>query len=163
MKNSKQLLTLFVIVVLVLAGFFAGMLVGLKRGEVRGAAQTRAKLQPIIDMAFPQPPQVLNSAGGVIKDIFGSKINLEINDPDDYLPHPDGSPRKKLMRSVLVSAATKITLVDYTKRDKRGNNPLVAAYRLADLKAGDTVNVKTSENIRNAQEFIANAIELIRY
>jgi hypothetical protein len=148
--SGKQVVTIAALVIMFAAGVFVGLGLGRRQGETLGAAAAEKKLQPLIDLAFPKPPAVIKSFGGTIKDIFGAKITLEIRDPDDYLPHTDGT-------------QPKITLVDYTKKDAQGNSPLQMALKLSDLKAGDQINVRSDQNIRDAKEFIATEIELIKY
>jgi hypothetical protein len=161
--SGKQVVTIAALVIMFAAGVFVGLGLGRRQGETLGAAAAEKKLQPLIDLAFPKPPAVIKSFGGTIKDIFGAKITLEIRDPDDYLPHLDGTQPKKELRSVLVASNTKITLVDYTKKDAQGNSPLQMALKLSDLKVGDQINVRSDQNIRDAKEFIATEIELIKY
>lgn len=161
--SAKKNLIIFVVLVLVAAGVLVGTLLGRRQGEVEGASRVREELQPLIDRAFPPPPPEITSFGGTIREIYGAKITLEIVDPDDYLPHTDGTPQKKETRYVLVSTATKITLVDYTKRDAAGVSPLVKSLNFSDLKVGDIVNVRSSKNIRDLQEFDASEIKVIKY
>ncbi|MDI6778895.1 MAG: hypothetical protein QME25_01685 [Bacteroidota bacterium] len=83
--------------------------------------QTKEDLKKLVDLAFPPPPAEIFSLSGVVKTIVGATIAMEVDDPEDYLPHPDGSPRRKQTRFASLLAETKITLIDTTQLDREGN------------------------------------------
>lgn len=139
-------------------GFFAGNL----RGEHQGAAVAEQKYAPLIDSAFPKPPAELTSLSGTVKSTYGATITLEVYDPDDYLPHADGSPRAKQTRSANVTGSTTYTLVNFGKLDKQGN-PARTTLTFKDIKEGDTVTVRAAANIKTAQTFDVTSVELVRY
>ena len=161
--QSRKVITALIVVAASAAALAIGLFWGKLQGEKEGAARVEGELRPLVDRAFPPPPPEIANFGGTIKDIYGAKITLEIIDPDDYLPHADGTPQRRENRYVLVSADTKITLVDYAKRDAAGVSPLISSLKLSDLKVDDVVSVRSDKNIRDLQEFDATTIELVKY
>ena len=152
----------FTITIVVLAALALALALGLALGRKQGGAKVEQKLSPLVDLAFPKPSDEIKNFSGTITKIYGAIINLEIVDPDDYLPHTDGTPYIKEIRLASISSATQITLVDYTKPDNRGN-PTITSIELSNLKTGDTITVQSDENIRDAKKFDVTRVELIRY
>lgn len=157
----KFLFVLLIILIAVTAVAF-GFYLGQKKGTTTGAIETETKLQPLVDLAFPKPPDDIRNFSGMIKGIYGATINLEINSPEDYLPHVDGTPRKKETRFASLTSKTKIVLIDSAKLDAQGN-PKITDLKLADLKAGDTITVRSEQNIKDAKKFDVTKIEMVRY
>lgn len=145
-----------VLILALIAGFVFGRWTGMTTQN-----NTVAKLQPLVDLAYPQPPQDMRSVTGVIENIYGATIMLQIDDPNDYLPHLDGSLRAKLTVSANTSSQTNYVSIDPTKFDKQGN-ATVTALKLSDLKQGNVVTVRSNQNIRNASSFDASEVQLIR-
>lgn len=143
-------------------GFYFGKQQGTKEGKQEVQTKVVEKLQSLVELAFPKPPDDIRSFSGTIKGIYGATINLEISDPDDYLPHTDGSPRAKEIRFASLFSSTKIYLIDTTKLDAQGN-PQRTELKLSDLKIGDAVTVRSNQNIRNAKKFDVTKIELVKY
>ncbi len=155
----------FIVIALIIGlglGFFFGQTVGQKTGIAQGITQTELKYKPALDSLYPAPPENLLSISGTVQKVYGAEVTLEINDPNDYLPHSDGTPVKKLSVVAETYANTKISLFDNTKSGKYGA-PEVTPAKLSDLNVGDSVNVKSSTNIRNATKFDAVEIDLIKY
>ena len=140
----------------------AGVALGFYFGQKQGAQKTEETLGALVDQVYPPPPEVMQAMGGTIKNIYGAIIDLEVLDLDDYLPHPDGSPRARELRFASVSGATEIVLVDYTNPQPDGS-PTVTPLTLSDLKPGDEVKVISDENIRDTQKFDVTRVEVIRY
>lgn len=155
MKKTIGIFTVLLIVVVAVA-------VGFYFGQGKGGQQAEQELKPLVDAAYPPPPEVMHSMGGVVKNIYGARIDLEVTSPDDYLPHLDGSPREKELRLVIVSGATEITFVDYTNPQPDGS-PTITPLKLSDLKPGDEIKVISDENIRDAKKFDVTRVEVIRY
>jgi hypothetical protein len=65
-------------------------------------------------------------------------------------------------RTVSVSVSTTYTDINYNRYDASGN-PVRSTFTLEDLKVGDTVVVRSEENIRNATSFEASAVERVTY
>jgi nitrogen fixation-related uncharacterized protein len=152
---ARKTLVLLIIIAVALAALVAGFLWGKDRGQTTGEEQYRY----LVDRAYPKPPPEMTSLSGTIKAIYGATIDLEIIDPDDYLPHPDGSPQKKEIRFVTITGSTNITLTDYTEPGYLEAKPLTQS----DIKVGDIIKVTSNKNIRDAEKFDAHAIEVIRY
>ena len=119
-------------------------------------------MRPAIEKVFPAPAPEIKTLSGVVKGVYGGTINLEIGDPDDYLPHADGSAPKREMRYVGVTSATKIYLVDMAKIDQSGG-AAKTTVALSSLRVGDGITVKSSQNIKDAKSFDVTEIELVRY
>ncbi|MEK7630108.1 MAG: hypothetical protein AAB432_01855 [Patescibacteria group bacterium] len=152
-SNGKKVLWVLVVVILIVAGFYFGQSTGVKK--------TEQKLEPIVNLAFPKPSSDIRNFSGTIKNVVGATINLEIRDPNDYLPHTDGTKPKTQIRFVNVTATTKILLIDATKRDKSGN-PTITNLKLTDLKAGDWITARSNQNVSDAQKFDATEIDLLK-
>lgn len=149
-------------ILLVLVFIVAGVALGFYIGKQQGEKEAENKLGGLIDMVFPKPPEIIHTVGGVVKSIFGATIDLEIIDPDDYLPHTDGSPQKKGVKSVLISGNTEIVLVNYIDPQPDGS-PTITPLTLADLNPGDEIEVTSDENIRDAKKFDVTRVEVIVY
>ncbi len=149
-------------ILLVVLFVVAGVALGFYFGQKQGAQKTEETLGALVDQVYPPPPEVMQAMGGTIKNIYGAIIDLEVLDLDDYLPHPDGSPRARELRFASVSGATEIVLVDYTNPQPDGS-PTVTPLTLSDLKPGDEVKVISDENIRDTQKFDVTRVEVIRY
>ncbi len=154
----KKTISVFVIILILVVAVALGFYFGQDSGE----QQAEEKLKPLVDAAYPPPPEVMHAIGGIVKNIYGATIDLEVIDPDDYLPHLDGSPQARELRFASVSDATEIAVVDYTNPQPDGS-PTITPIGLSDLKPGDEVKVISSENIRDAQKFDVTRVEVIRY
>lgn len=157
MEPNRNTLILIVAIALVV-----GLALGYFAGNASGSASTEQKFTPLLELAFPKPPTDIRSLSGTVKSMYGASISLEVRDPEDYLPHLDGSPHRTVARVAQVSAATTYTLIDYSKLNAQGN-PAYISRTLSDLKAGDVVIVRSNENIRDAETFDATAVELVKY
>lgn len=156
--NKKIALPLILLALGLVVGFAAGFY----QGERQGATTAENRLAPVIDLAFPKPSTEMFALTGAVKRVYGATIELEIDNPDDYLPHPDQSPRAKETRRANVTAATSYAIIDFSKFDATGN-PVRTAFALADLKESDIVTVRSTENIRNAESFDVTAVERVTY
>ena len=135
---------------------------GVYLGKNQGAKETTEKLSPLLDYAFPKPPDVIKSLSGKITGIYGGTVNLLVPDPNDYLPHTDNTPRATQTRFAPVTKDTKFFLIDYSKLSATGQ-PRIAGLKLSDLKVGDAVTVTSTENIKDAEKFDATEISLVKY
>ncbi len=154
MKQTKTLLISLLVVIVAIGAFFFGQ----KNGQ-QSAAPEVAQLKAIVNDTYPAPIET-KSLSGTIKSIAGARISLEITDPNDYLPHPDGSARKTETRLANVLSNTTYSLIDYNKIDKDGNF-LITKISLADLKIGDQITTHSSTNIKDAKSFDVIAIEKV--
>lgn len=154
----KKTVSIFAIILVLVVTVALGFYFGQDKGEQRAEEE----LKPLVDAAYPPPPEVMHSVGGVVKGIYGARIDLEVINPDDYLPHMDGSPREKELRLAVVSSATEIVIIDYTNPQSDGD-PMVTLIELSDLKPGDEVKVISEENIRDAKKFDVTRVEVIVY
>ena len=162
MSNSygflKALFVIMVAVITVSVGLFVGQGVGRKEG----VREVEAKLRPAIERVFPAPAPEIKVLSGIVKGVYGGTINLEIGDPDDYLPHADGSAPKRQVRYVGVTSATKIYLIDVQKIDRSGSITKTN-LALSALRVGDGITVKSDKNIKDAKSFEVTEIEVVRY
>ncbi len=160
-KNKIAILTVGSIVVAV-AVFLIGFWIGNENGKQAGTSATEAKYQPIVNAAFPEPPAVLTQVRTKITSIQGNNLTISMDDPSDYLPHLDNSPKKQVAKTVVIDQNTKIVKLDYSKMNKSGM-PLQSSLSVSDLKSGDVVVITTDSNIRTSGSFVAKQITLSVY
>lgn len=149
------------IIVLILV-FLVGGVIGYYVGMEKGKAVENEKLGGLVDLVFPKPPEKISSVSGMVTAIEGTSFTLETGDPDDYLPHTDGTPQKKINREVRILPDTKILLIDSTKIDAQGN-PSITNMSASEIKTGDALTVRTGANIRTESSFDATQIEIVKY
>lgn len=160
--NKKSNAPAVIAAVALIIGFCIGFFAGNLRGRSEGTKTAEEKYAPIVDSAFPRPPEEMLSLSGIVEDIYGASIALEVADPDDYLPHTDGSRRAKQTRTANVLGNTFYTIVDFGKLDKQGN-PTRTPITFGDIAVGDTITVSAATNIKTAQAFDVTAVEVIKY
>ncbi len=158
--NKKILITGGV--ALVVAFGIAGYFVGEGRGMAEGTLQGEAKYKNVVEAIYPKPPKELHSIIGTVTAIYGATLQLEANNPTDYLPHTDGSPRVKETLMANTTPATKYVLVDYSSIDTRGN-PKTRSLAFSAIKTGATITVETAANIMTAQRFDVTKVTLVKY
>ena len=149
-------------VVLVVVFGIGGFFIGQGRGMAEGTVQGEAKYKNVVEAIYPKPPQELHTLIGTVTAIYGAGLQLEVNDPTDYLPHTDGTPRAKQARTANTTPDTKYVLVDYSQLDKNGN-PKTSSLSFSDIKAGMTVTVESADNILTAQSFTVTKVTLVNY
>lgn len=154
---NKTALILLVVLLVV-----AGVALGFYFGQNQGAQKVEETLKALVNQVYPPPPEIMQVMGGTIKSVHGATIEFEVLDLDDYLPHPDGSPRRKEIRFANLSSKTEIVLINYTKPQPDGS-PTISSLKRSDLKQGDDIKVTSDENIRDAKKFDVTRVEVIRY
>jgi hypothetical protein len=147
---------------IVVASLLAGLVIGFYFGGVFGFNKARNEDKAILDMAFPPPPSEIYSLSGTIEGFQGRRINLLIQDVDDYLPHTDGSDKKMSKRYADPLSDTEFVIIDYTILDDSGD-PTTTAISIDALVAGDQVIVRSNENIRDAKKFSVTRVERVIY
>lgn len=152
MKQTKAILIPLLVVVLIAGAFWAG-----RQTNKKETSTELQKLTDIVEDIYPTPTEI-KALNGTIKGIVGARISLEISDPNDYLPHTDGSAAKKEVRSANVLSNTTYSLIDNSKLDKDGNLT-VTKISLADLKAGDKITVRSNVNIKDLKSFDVITVE----
>jgi ABC-type cobalt transport system substrate-binding protein len=150
-----------VFIIVALLALILGGVIGYFIGQANGNQAAANKYLPIINVAFPAPSGTLYNLMGTVQSVYGATIALTVQDPSDYLPHVDGSPRVTQNRNANTSPSTQYFSIDNTHLDKSGN-PTITPITLADIKPGDTVMVKSSENIFSAGSFDATEVDLIK-
>lgn len=161
----KKEYLIFIVAVLVIAITAIGVWVGFEFGKKESISQDKEqieKLTGLVDLVFPPPGETISTLTGTIKAMYGATIHLEVNDPEDYLPHTDGSQLKKRLRFASLIGTTKILLIDSTQIDENGN-PKITELKQSDLKVGDVITVRSEQNIKSAEKFDVTRIELVRY
>lgn len=151
------LLAMVIIVGIAYSGFYFGTI----QGEKKGSLAMEMRLAPLLNNAYPRPADDIRFLDGIVKSVSGSKIDLEIDNIDDYIPHLDGTSRLKDTRYVVVSDKTKITLVDLGNFTSSGQ-PQRTAIKLSDVKSGMSATVRSATNVRNLKTFDATDIEVIK-
>ena len=163
--KTKNIVLVIVVIALLALVLTLGLSLGKKQAVKESGAEkeeTIEKLKSLVDLACPKPPSEIKTFSGTIKGIYGATIDLEIIDPEDYLPHTDGTPQRKEVRFANVSSATTFTFNDYTTPDGR-ENPTITTIELSDLKIGDKISVRSDQNIRDAEKFDVTRVELVKY
>ena len=137
---------------------------GFYLGRVQGVATIRdeaEKLTNIVETIYPPPPEEMHRMSGEVTERIGAEFTLEFDDPADYLPHLDGSPREKTTRRVMMNAETSVKLFDYTKLDQYGS-PAISNADASAVQVGSVVRVETEANIRDEENFLATSVEVVR-
>ncbi len=156
LKSVKGPFVAFVFVVVAFGG-------GFYLGKVQGTADLQKKaddLTKIVQVVYPPPPEVIHTMSGTVTDRYGAVFTAQFDDPADYLPHLDGSPRAKVTRQVTMDAATQVRTIDYTKVDRYGS-PTIATSTAAAVMKGSSVKFTTDANIRDSQTFTATSVDVI--
>lgn len=156
-RTASTILVIALLAIVLIVGYT----IGNSRGVSTGKDEVKQELQPIVDVAYPKPPEVAYAVSGTVRGVYAPTIHVEVTDPDDYLPHTDGSPRRTAIRYITVTADTKITLTDSTKFDAYGN-PLVRTIAAQDIHPDDRLTVRSSINIRNELKIDADLLEVLR-
>lgn len=147
-----------VIAVSLVAGGVGGFLYG--KGAAKGEAMK--EVRAILDLAYPPPSENVKTASGVVREVGEGQMKITIDDPMDYLPHIDNSPRKKIDLAVKTTAATEYYLTDYTKFDENGN-PKTMKIRLEDFKVGEKVALTADSSVTESGTVTAVKLEITRY
>lgn len=158
--NPQKKTTLTILIGVILLALI--LAIGFSLGKKQGANETKRNLTPLLNYAFPPPPAEIKTLSGKVTGLSGATIYLEVADPNDYLPHTDGTPRATETRYVGVTKDTAIRLLNYGRIDRQGL-PQITALKLSDLKVGDAITVQSEENIKNAEKFDATEINLVKY
>lgn len=151
---DKHKKTVYVII-LVAAGLVIGLLIGfLTFGMWAGKKQSdeAKRMENIVNAVAPKPADVIQSGTAVITRISGDTLELTMNDPEDYIPHLDGTDTKKITRTGILNSQTQITFVNPIKIDTAGKME-EKTMNASDLKAGDTIYITTDKNIRTEKTF----------
>lgn len=149
MKKTSIVLAVLAIIVLVVA-------VGYNLYTTMQAQKAQLAQQDETLKYYPKPADVIKNSGGTVASIFGALVNVETNDPADYLPHTDGTPVKRLTTGLNVTKNTQITIVTLS------TGGTSKAAKLSDIKVGDSVRYWTDSNIRTTQLVDATMIQIIR-
>ncbi|MCL4404027.1 hypothetical protein M1432_01670 [Patescibacteria group bacterium] len=150
---NKSLLIAIAVVILIVGG-----VIGYFIGQMNGRQAASNEYLPIVNMAFPAPSGTLNDLQGTVENVYGATISLTVQKPSDYLPHPDGSPRATETVNANTGPNTQFVSISL---DKNGN-PVRTPITLADIKSGDTVMVKSAQNIFSATTFDVTEVDLIK-
>lgn len=149
-------------VVFIILALIIGLAGGAYAGYYYGKTQGTKNLRDVVNLVFPEPPKEVFAVSGVLKQAVGAQLTLETADFDDYLPHADGTPSKKITRQVFLSNATKITMLHPASIDSKGNMKQ-ETISATDLKEGMMVTIRSKENIRDAKSIEASEVEVVQY
>ncbi len=153
MKNKKSFASAAVVFLVV--GLLIGFWSGSAWSKQAGRTAAEKQLMPLVNLAFPKPPADIRSLTGAVNSVYGATINLEIDDPADYLPHLDGAPRATQTRFANVTPDTKFVVVS-------GGQVTTKPFSLSDLKPSDIITVRSGSNIREAQKFDVMEIDVVK-
>ena len=152
MENKKTVILCVIFLAIgLLVGFFGGNALGNQNGQ----ATAEKKYSPLVDLAFPKPADDIRSLTGTVMSISGATINLKADDPADYLPHPDGSPRATKTVSANVTPDTKYVFVVNGKTKTTPSS-------ISDIKNGDVITVRANTNIKDTVRFDAAEIDVVK-
>lgn len=147
------------IVLAIVAGiavvFGLGYYVGTKGILSGGSNSAGARCLAVIDSVFPKPPDIIKNASGVVKGVYGALLSVEMANPDDYIPHTDGTPAQTLSVGLNINSQTLVRMANAS-----GVAPVTA--KLSDIKVGDTVRFWSDSNIRGAKQVDATLVQIIR-
>ena len=153
---NKSLLIAIAVLILIVGG-----VIGYFIGQTNGSQVAADKYLPIINAAFPAPSGPIYTLQGTVQNVYGATIAITVNDPSDYLPHLDGSPRATQTRQANTTPNTVYFELNSTKLDSQGN-PIKTSISLSDIKPGDAVMVKSTQNIFSATTFDVTEVDLIK-
>lgn len=159
-NTPKIILYILAVIVLLGVGFASGFYTGKKNGEKminKEIAQKSEEYKKIVDIAYPKPPDEIFEISGRVISKGDDYVVINTIDPDDYLPHPDNSPRKMLERKVKVDKNTNIIFVDLTKMNPDGT-AFASKTSLNSINVNDLITVRSNDNIKYATEFTATEI-----
>ncbi len=106
-------------------------------------------------------PQDVRLISGTVLGVAGGTIQLKGFDPEDYLPHNDGAPRKEKTWFVTVTRDTKIVYFSELDLDANGL-PRTSAAKISDIKSGMAVSVVTASNALTGIEVDAEEVRVLR-
>ncbi|MDI6821147.1 MAG: hypothetical protein QMD65_03155 [Patescibacteria group bacterium] len=152
--SLKKFIIIVICIALLTLVFSLSFYLGRGKGLKEGADAAKQKLEPLVESIYPKPQAEIKALNGVIKGITDSILGVEVNDPNDYLPHIDGSPIRTQIRTVKIGAKTQI--IGVTDDSQTLN------LSFSDLKVDDRVTVTSEQNIKDAKEFYAIKIEVAR-
>lgn len=162
LKRMHRTYTVIIVTAVIVFSVAIGFYFGEQRGEVAGETSARQALMPLVERVYSKPPAELFELTGTVTGIYGATVHLEVVNPDDYLPHLDGSAPQTSTRYASLAKTTKVVRIDLTKRDARGN-PTITTLDRAVLKVGDRITVKSATNIRDAETFDTIGVQLVEY
>ncbi len=154
---NKKTLTILIVVILIFGGAL-GFLFGMQTGK----QSADENLENVVGLIFPKPAEEIFALTGKLLAVNGSTLSIEIRDPDDYLPHVDGSEPAKETRYASLMTDTKITLINIGKLDATGN-PEMTSLKADELTIGETITVRSDTNIKDEKKFDVKEVEVVKY
>lgn len=149
-KSNKILLILILVIAVGVAGFFIGK---------NSNQEEISNLRQIVETVYPEPPEVINKTSGIVSDVQGATIYLEMNDPEDYIPDPEGDEQDKITKYVSTSNETEIIEISFSE----SGDQIESSISTSDLEKGDEIVVTSDENIRTNERFNAKRVELLSF
>ncbi len=153
--------------VVVLGIFTGGYYVGkTDKDSAAKDVEDIAKYKNAIDELFPEPPVEVFDVRGTIKIVARNFVTIEIlSFQQRVLPWEEPQPRTKEERKVIVVKDTELVKIDplapieFTESGEltEQGEPLT----LSELKKGDSIRVKSNQNIKTNKEFTASQIEFV--
>ena len=164
MQQNKFKVIIYVLagILILVIGFIVGFYAGRQNGQAIGEAAGQSQYKALVDLAYPAPAQEIHEISGAVKSITANSVTFVARDPNDYLPHTDGSPFRQITLTANTTASTTIMSVDYSTLDKNGN-PKTSSLSFSDIKTGMTVTVESADNILTAQSFTVTKVTLVNY
>ena len=164
MQQNKFKVIIYILagILILVIGFIVGFYAGRQNGQAIGEAAGQSQYKALVDFAYPAPAQEIHEISGAVKSITANSVTFVARDPNDYLPHTDGSPFRQITLTANTTASTTIMSVDYSTLDKNGN-PKTATISLNDLKIGQIITVDSNANIRDVSSFDATVIRVVNH
>lgn len=152
MKQTNIVLGVVVAIALVFGiGYYVGT-----RGIFSGTSNSEGtRCLSVINSVFPKPPDVIKNTSGVVKGIYGALLSVEMANPDDYIPHADGSPAQKVSVGLNVNSQTLIRIAG-------SGGSITTPIKLSDIKVGDLIHFWSNSNIRGAKQVDVTLIQVAR-
>lgn len=141
--------------------FVGGYVFGNANGVRTGGEAVRESTQTLLDISYPPPPDETFALVGVVRNVSGARMMLEVADFSDYLPHTDGTPQATEIRFASITGNSRIYRVDESTVDEYGN-PVSRDIEFSEIGEGNTVLVRAEENIRDKKEFDVVEMELLQ-
>ncbi len=164
MQQNKFKVIIYILagILVLVIGFIVGFYTGRQNGQAIGEAAGQSQYRALVDLAYPAPAQEIHEISGAVKSIDANSVVIVARDPNDYLPHTDGSPFRQVTLTANMTASTTVTSVDYSTLDKNGN-PKTSIISLNDLKIGQIITVDSNANIRDVSSFDATVIRVVNH
>jgi len=156
--TKKIIITIITILIAFTAGYYTGKI---------GSMNEITKYKTAIDEMFPEPVSVVFNVNGVIKEISGDSITIEIPAfVQRVLPWEESQELSNEQRVVTITKDTELIKIDPLipiEFTEEGESIFGESLFLSELKKGYSINVTSDQNIKTNNKFTATRIEFILF